>query len=291
MASVTAVLAAFLVLTTVGLLVLALRLRRSSKSPSQAPAVGAERVQHHVNQRELDLLKQDFVSLVSYELRTPLTSIRGYLDLIRDDEEWLSPQHAAFFEVISRNTDRLQALIGDLLFVAQVEAGQASLDWDNVDMTEIVSEAVDDARPFASAQDIGLDLMIDPEIPLVGDRDRLAQTVSHLLSNALKFTPAGGRVSVTATEEGGRARLVVSDTGIGIAERDRDRVFERFYRTAAATKSAISGAGLGLAIVKAIVEAHEGTVGVESDAGSGSTFTVTLPAAAGVGLSLEEAAA
>jgi PAS domain S-box-containing protein len=229
--------------------------------------------------RELDRLKDEFVALVSHELRTPLTSIRGYLELVLDGEpENLTDQQRQFLSVVERNSDRLQRLVGDLLFVAQVDAGRLALELDHLDAAEVGAEAVEAARPAADQKGLELRLTGDPHALLVGDRARLAQLVDNLVSNAIKFTPTGGHVEVAVRNGDGTITIEITDSGMGISAEEQERLFQRFFRTAAATSQAIPGTGLGLAISKAIVDAHEGTIELESSEGNGTTFRVTIPA-------------
>jgi signal transduction histidine kinase len=244
---------------------------------------------HNEELRELDGLKDEFVALVSHELRTPLTSIRGYLELVLDGEPGsLDEEQARFLRVVERNAIRLQGLVGDLLFIAQVEAGRLALDHAPVDVAELAAEAVEAARPAADEK--GLELVVEtPDAaPVAGDRGRLSQLLDNLVSNAVKFTPAGGRVTVAAAGDGDRLVLTVSDTGIGIPTIEQPQLFQRFFRASSATSEAIPGTGLGLTIAKAIAEAHGGRIRCESAEGEGTTFTVELPVAAGG--ELEEAA-
>jgi signal transduction histidine kinase len=227
--------------------------------------------------RQLDRMKDDFVSTVSHELRTPLTSINGYLEVLLDgDAGTLSEEQAGFLGVIRKNSDRLLRLVGDLRFVGNVSV-DVTIERVPVELASLVRRALQDAQqPFVD-RDIALTYSSAGLIELDGDPSRLAQLVENLLSNALKFTPPGGRVEVCLTSLDGAARLQVSDTGMGISEADQKLVFERFYRSADANDRAIQGPGLGLAIVAAIVEAHGGSIEIESELGVGTTFTVVLP--------------
>jgi PAS domain S-box-containing protein len=229
--------------------------------------------------RELDRMKDEFVALVSHELRTPLTSIRGYLELVLDGPAGdLTDEQRQFLTVVERNSDRLQRLVGDLLFVAQVDAGRLALELGQLDAAEVGAEAVEAARPAADQKGLELRLIGDEHAELIGDRARLAQLVDNLVSNAIKFTPAGGHVDVAVRNVGGDVTIEVSDSGMGISTAEQERLFQRFYRTPSATSQAIPGTGLGLAISKAIVDAHEGTIELESIEGRGTTFRITIPA-------------
>jgi signal transduction histidine kinase len=227
---------------------------------------------------ELDRMKDDFVASVSHELRTPLTSIRGYLELLREGEagELTEEQHQ-FVSIVERNSDRLLRLVGDLLFVAQVEADKITLEPEPTDVEDLVRQAVDAARPAASEKGIELDVELDGLGVLLADRARLAQVLDNLISNALKFTPSGGHVAVRTSRQTDVVVIEVSDDGMGISAEDQSQLFQRFFRTASATEQAIQGTGLGLSIVKAIVEAHDGVITVKSVAGEGTVFRVELP--------------
>jgi signal transduction histidine kinase len=232
--------------------------------------------------RDAERMKEEFSALVSHELRTPLTSIIGYLELLndeaeRDAEDPAAQQRIRFLNVVDRNARRLLRLVGDLLFVAQVEAGKLSLEEGDVDLESVAKDSVEAAAP--RARDAHVELTLDSErVPLVrGDRDRLAQALDNLVSNAIKFTPEGGHVVVRLLREGDRTILEVSDTGIGISQADLERLFQRFFRTQRATSAAIPGFGLGLTIAQAIVHAHDGQISVQSLDGQGTTFRIELP--------------
>jgi PAS domain S-box-containing protein len=228
--------------------------------------------------RELDRLKDEFVALVSHELRTPLTSIRGYLELVLEGEAGdLTDEQRQFLGVVERNAHRLLALVGDLLFLAQVEAGKLSLEIGAVDLAAIAAESVEAGRPLAEEKGITLTLATGPLPLIAGDRARLAQVLDNLISNGVKFTPSGGRVDVRVRGQRGNAVIEVRDTGIGIPAAEQKHLFERFFRSSKATEQAIPGTGLGLAISKAIVHAHGGQITVASADGEGTTFRVSLP--------------
>jgi signal transduction histidine kinase/HAMP domain-containing protein len=231
-------------------------------------------------EREAERAKQDFFALVSHELRTPLTAILGYVELVlADDGAPFPPEHAPHLEVIERNARRLVRLVGDLLFAAQVEGAPLLLEPGEVDLAALVRDAVELASRRAEECGVALEMDLETVERCVGDRDRLAQVLDNLLSNALKFTPPGGRVVVRLASDGPSARIEVADTGMGIAAEDLPQLFDRFYRARNATGRSIPGLGLGLTIVRTIVDGHGGTVSVRSESGRGSTFTVMLPAA------------
>ena len=255
----------------------------ASAQEARTEAESARRALAEQNKRlrELDRLKDEFLSLVSHELRTPLTSIRGYLELVLDEEAGeLSAEQRRFLEAVERNSGRLLRLVGDLLFVAQADAGRLGLEQEKVDVADLVADCVEGARPTADEKSIELSVSASPVPALVGDRLRLHQVLDNLVSNALKFTPEGGSVDVRTSSDGDHVTVEVSDTGIGIPIADQPRLFERFFRSSAATDQAIPGTGLGLAIVKAIVEAHGGRITVMSAEGHGTTFRLELPLSA-----------
>jgi signal transduction histidine kinase len=223
--------------------------------------------------------KDQFVSQVSHELRTPLTSIRGFLGLLLNDhaDEMSVADRDEYLAVIDRNSRRLLRLVEDLLFVAQMDEGRFVLDKAEFDLVEVLAEAVEVVRPLADKRQIELRDQSEAKLRLLGDRDRVAQVVDNLLSNALKFTPDGGEITVDIARSNGNARLVVADTGVGMGSDEIHHLFERFYRTEAATAQAVQGSGLGLSICKAIVEAHGGAITADSRLGFGTSLTIELP--------------
>jgi PAS domain S-box-containing protein len=231
--------------------------------------------------RELDRMKDEFVALVSHELRTPLTSIRGYLELLIEESETVAfePAHLEWLGVIDRNSERLLALVEDLLLKAQVNAGKVALSVGEIDLARIVEQSALTAAPVAAARGIELSASTSSLPPVAADPVRIGQVIDNLISNALKFTPAGGRVELRAGIHAGRAVVEVADTGHGISPAEQKRLFERFYRTSRAQTDAVPGVGLGLSIAKAIVDAHGGTIACSSVEGEGSTFSIELPLA------------
>jgi signal transduction histidine kinase len=228
--------------------------------------------------RQVDALKDEFVSLVSHELRTPLTSIRGYLELVLEDEQTAVPEeHRQYLAVVQRNSERLLRLVGDLLFVAQLDAGRLSVEREELDLATVAAESVQAAGLGAGGRAVEIVLDAEPA-RLAGDRSRLAQLLDNLVSNAVKFTAEGGRVEVRVRAEGDDVVLEVADSGMGIPADEQAQLFERFFRSTNARRAAVPGTGLGLVIVQAIVQAHGGTVSLESTEGVGTTFSVRLPA-------------
>lgn len=229
--------------------------------------------------REFARLKDEFVGLISHELRTPLSSILGYLELMRDDEDApLSDEQLQYLSVAERNAHRLLRLVGDLLFTAQVESGRFPLEIKDVELDSVVSASIESARPIA--RNAGVTLVSDvPEqtLEVRGDPVRLGQAVDNLVSNALKFTPAGGTVTVSLRPDGPQAVIAVTDTGIGIPAVELGRLSQRFFRASTATRNAVPGVGLGLTITKAIVTAHGGRLDIASEEGVGTSISIVLP--------------
>ncbi|RBY75579.1 PAS domain-containing sensor histidine kinase [Blastococcus sp. TF02-09] len=245
--------------------------------------------------RATERMKDQFVSLISHELRTPLTSILGYLELVLDDDDrTLTDEQRQYLATVQRNADRLLRLVGDLLFTARVEAGQFTLQSEDVDLVAIVRAAEDTARVAATGAGVELRVEAPAEgLVVAGDPVRLGQACDNLVSNAVKFTPSGGSVTlavttgwqspdgaVTPDERPGAvpvAQLAVRDTGIGIPNDEQGKLFTRFFRASTAQRNAVPGVGLGLSITKAITTAHGGTLDLVSVEGEGTTFTLTLP--------------
>ena len=228
--------------------------------------------------RELDRLRDEFVALVSHELRTPLTSIRGYIDLLVDGAPDTPPERRqAFLEILDRNADRLLALVDDLLFITRIDAGKLVLELDELELASVARECAAATQPLAAERKIALEVVEYASPVVSADRSRLTQVLDNLISNALKFTPPGGRIEVRIDSHDNTARLELTDTGIGIAKSDLPQMFSPFFRAASAGSAGIPGTGLGLAISKRIVETHGGAISVSSEEGRGSTFRVELP--------------
>ena len=187
------------------------------------------------------------------------------------------PGTRRFAEVIGRNAEQLLRLVGDLLFLSRMRSGQLALAFRSTNLAQIAAEAVAEAKPDAEVKQINLTLSNSPVTPFAADPARIRQLAGTLVSNAVKFTGEGGTVEVSVGTTDGQAVLTVTDTGLGIPAADLERIFDRFYRTAAATRQWFPGTGLGLAIARAIVDAHDGIIRVDSAEGRGSAFTVYLP--------------
>jgi signal transduction histidine kinase len=228
---------------------------------------------------ELDQLKSRFFANVSHELRTPLTLLLAPLErLLHDPTHTLTPATRELLLNMQANAMRLLKLINDLLELVRLDAGALQSKQEPAVLSELLSGLVNAVRPMAEAKRLALELAVTPDLPSVLlDRDRLEKTVLNLLFNALKFTPAEGRVSLRAERKDPDLVLEVADTGVGIAEKDLDRVFDRFWQADDSTRRRSRGLGLGLALVKELTEAQGGSVSVRSAPGQGTTFTLRLP--------------
>lgn len=233
----------------------------------------AELARRNDRLQELDRLKDALLANVSHDLRTPLTAILGYAELLRR-RGGLTEQQSEAVEVVDRNARRLLRLVNDLLVLAQARAGKLTVERAPVDLSRLAAEAVELARPLADHGQLTLDLHTPPQGPVIeGDPLRLAQLLDNLIANAIKYTPAGGTVTVRAHAGRESAALEVRDDGSGIPEAERERLFEAFARGSSADAP---GTGLGLTIVKAIADAHDATTEIRSRPGRGTRFTVTF---------------
>jgi signal transduction histidine kinase len=231
---------------------------------------------------ELDRLKSDFVSNVSHELRTPLTAIKGAVDLVlREVAGPLTEKQTHYLTRVRSNTQHLAGLINDLLDLSKIESGKIEVKSSRVSLGGLVHEVVESLRPVAAEKVIALEATISEPSTLVwADRDKVNQVLMNLIGNAIKFTPAQGRITVSASRSGKEsAQVSVSDTGPGIAPNEKEKIFDRFYQIAEVGGAKPKGTGLGLAICKALVELHGGKIWVEPEPNGGSTFYFTLPVA------------
>ncbi|RME31275.1 MAG: sensor histidine kinase, partial [Thermoflexia bacterium] len=229
--------------------------------------------------------KTEFISFVSHELKQPMTAIKGYTDLlVKGLAGDLTEMQRSFLEVVRSNVNRMDTMVQELLDISRIESGRLRLEIGRVSVQEAVEEAVRALRQEIEAKSQRLEVEIAVPIPPVAaDRTRLVQILTNLLSNAYKYTPEGGRIRVTAEPADGCVRFSVSDTGIGIAPEDQERLFTKFFRSQNPVVRSVPGTGLGLAITKNLVELQGGQIWVESQPGAGSTFTFTLPIYPGEG--------
>lgn len=245
-----------------------------------APA-GAALVLHEITElRRLELVRRDFVANVSHELRTPLTAIQGFAETLLAGGLEDEVHRRGFVEIIQAQAARLARLTEDLLELSRLEAGRMELRFQIVDLADLLRAEAAAAAPLAAQRglDFGLARLPSDLPQLRADPDRLRQVLRNLIDNALQYTPSGGRVSIEAAVQQGDIVLAVTDTGIGIPDAERSRIFERFYRVdSSRAHQPGGGTGLGLAIARHLVELHGGHIGVESELGVGSRFFFSLP--------------
>ena len=236
--------------------------------------------------RRLENIRKDFVANVSHELRTPLTSIKGYVEALLDGGKDNPETSGRFLDIILKQSDRLNLILEDLLQLSKIESGQVQFKQEPLHLGSVVERTIAMIKPLADKKQHRLISQVAANLPLIsGDEERLVQVLANLLDNAIKYTPEGGQITVAAhlmppsrTEAHRNSiELTVTDTGIGIPEQDRPRVFERFYRVDKARSRELGGTGLGLAIVRHIVEGHGGQIWVEGNVPTGSRFVVRLP--------------
>jgi two-component system, OmpR family, phosphate regulon sensor histidine kinase PhoR len=243
---------------------------------------GAVVVLHDVTElRRLERVRQDFVANVSHEFKTPLTAIQGFTETLLGGALDDPKNNVRFLHIIRNHAMRLARLTDDLLKLARIEAGKMEVEFFSVGLMELIEGCAETALMKANKKQITLDIDVPPGLPPVrGDAELLKDVLQNLLDNAIQYTPAGGRIYVTAAAGPKDATISVSDTGIGIPLADQERIFERFYRVDAARSREAGGTGLGLSIAKHIMEAHGGRLWVESEVGKGSKFSFSIPIAA-----------
>jgi len=232
------------------------------------------------SQREIGRRHAEFVSAVSHEMKTPLSGIKAYVELLADPDVTDEKLREEFLAVINSQADRLQRLIDNLLNLARIESGVVKVHKESASLNELLKDVLDVVRPAAEQKRIELRADLSPMyLGALVDRDQISQAAINLLSNAIKYTPEGGTVTLRSRILDDRVQFDVEDTGVGISAEDCTRVFQKFYRVKSHSDMA-PGTGLGLALAKSIVEeVHGGSLTLKSEVGRGSTFSVTLAAA------------
>jgi len=228
--------------------------------------------------RELDAIeaRDDLVASVSHDLRTPITSILGYLELVLEDDD-IDERNRKMVGIAHRNSERLLSLVSDLMHAASQADVQAPMTFQPYDVGYTVDEAIESQRPMIEGQGLRLETDIDDRALCVVDPLRMRQVLDNLLTNAVKYNRKGGLVRVSLHDDGTFVRITVSDTGVGISATDQERLFERYFRTESARQSSVHGSGLGLNITAEIIKEHGGELAVSSTPGVGSTFEIILP--------------
>ncbi len=255
--------------------------KNAEETHQHLSARNAELEQAYDRIREQGKMKSDFVSAVSHELRTPLTSIKGYASILLTEKLGkISPVQRERLSKIDKHSDRLTALINDLLDLSRIESGRARMEMKPLTLEKVINNALPTVETQAEVREIELKVTLPEGISAVmADEKSLEQIFINLLSNAIKYTREGGEVTVRAVENQNFVQVDVVDTGIGIPEDCLGKVFDEFFRVGGEAMAQTRGTGLGLALVKRMVEAHRGKVWVESQLGEGSTFSFTLPLA------------
>jgi two-component system phosphate regulon sensor histidine kinase PhoR len=241
-------------------------------------AEGGMLVLHDLTElRRLEEVRRQFVANASHELRTPLTAIKMMTETLLGGAKETPEARDRFLTVIERETDRLVALVDDLLDLSRIESGSTLMNLEPVRVKTLVEAVREEMAPKAGERGQSLHVEADAALEAMAEPQAFRQVLLNLVDNAIKYTPAGGEVTIRAWKEGGRAVIAVQDTGIGIPHTETQRIFERFYRVDKARSRQMGGTGLGLAIVKHLVEALHGTITVDSVLNRGSVFTVALP--------------
>ena len=240
--------------------------------------------------KRIERMMDDFVTIASHELRTPVTSIKGFLELLLSDKSLpLNEEQQSFLDAVARNTNRLEKLVNDLLDISRLESGMVTIQPSVFDFKGVIDQVVDEMQPELEGYHLEINNLEHPSAVVVeADRDRILQVMTNLLSNAVKYAPAGSDIGIRIDGNGDQlVKVSVEDSGPGISVLDIENVFQKFYRVDNSTTRSAAGTGLGLAISKALVELHGGKIWVESELGQGSTFSFTIPMERG--LSLEHA--
>jgi signal transduction histidine kinase len=258
-----------------GKAVLRFSVRRMRKGDNATAMLVIEDV---TQQRVADEARNNFIAQVAHELRTPLTNIRLYVESAIEAGDSEPAVRGNALNVINQESRRLERIIGEMLSISEIEAGSLRVQKDDVHLDALLEEARVDFEPQANEKKVALEFLLPPKIAVIqGDRDKLALTVHNLVGNAIKYTPAGGRVTVRLEASRGQVSIDVADTGIGIKPDELERVFERFYRAKDERVSKITGTGLGLTLAREVARLHGGDVTAESRINQGSTFVLTLP--------------
>ena len=252
-----------------------------SMQAAYAEELAAKNQQLEIRNAEVERanhLKSEFLSGMSHELRTPLHTILGFTELLEEELEGpLNEKQQRFVRHIHRDSQHLLALINDVLDLSKIESGRLELQREVFALTDALEETISSLRPRASAKKVEIIASSEVSAQLFADRLRFRQILYNLLSNAVKFTPEGGKISVSVEIQADHIEVCVADTGVGIPTTQHESIFDKFYQVGKRQAGGAEGTGLGLAITKRLVEAHGGTIRVESEPGKGSKFSFTIP--------------
>jgi len=229
--------------------------------------------------KRLETMRSDFVANVSHELKTPLTSIKGFVETLLGGALEDRQNNRSFLKIIQSHAERLNTLVNDLLSLAHLESKESVLHRERNNLRQLADAALTDAQPQWQKKNLRVQNEVPSDIFVLADKDKLSQVFSNLIENAIKFSKDHGQLTITCQDLNFQIKIFVEDTGVGIPEKDHSRIFERFYRVDRARSREVGGTGLGLSIVKHIIEQHQGSVGVESSEEVGSKFWFTLPKA------------
>jgi two-component system phosphate regulon sensor histidine kinase PhoR len=233
---------------------------------------------HDITQmRKLEIMRRDFVANVSHELKTPLTSIKGFVETLLEGALEDKENNWRFLKIIQEHADRLDNLVNDLLSLSHFESKEIVLKKSPLELRQEATNVISGFKSQLKKKDIEVKNELSADIAIIADKNRLGQVITNLFDNAIKFNKEKGFVRIYGEETNGKVKITVEDSGIGIPEKDIPRIFERFYRVDKARSRELGGTGLGLSIVKHIIELHGGTVGVESTEGLGSKFWFIIP--------------
>lgn len=256
-----------------------LRIFATTVTDDSGQPIGEVRIAHDVTkERELEKMKDDFLSTISHELRTPLFSIQGFVRLMLDKDAPDLKTQREFLNIINRQTGQLTELVSNLLDINKLSAGLLDVEQSPVQIIDIINQTILKLQGLAHQENVKLTTNLPPSLPItLGDPQRLEQVMTNLAGNAIKFTPAGGRVTIEAAEVAGHILIAVRDTGIGISQKNLDRIFSKFYQVEDASTRSTQGSGLGLHISKQLIEKHNGKIWAESALNKGSVFYIELP--------------
>jgi two-component system phosphate regulon sensor histidine kinase PhoR len=245
---------------------------------SNAAIDGCLVVIHDITEiRRLETIRKDFVANVSHELKTPLTSIKGFVETLLEGALEDKENNRNFLKIIQEHAERLNSLVDDLLSLSYLESKEMLLEKQALNLRRLLDEVISGFKAQLKKKDIEIKNELSDSVEVDADKHRIGQVFINLIDNAIKFNKEKGKIRIYSQPENAKIKVIVEDSGIGIPEKDIPRIFERFYRTDKARSRSLGGTGLGLSIVKHIIELHSGNVGVESTEGLGSRFFFTLP--------------